>query len=126
MCIDVLKYEYISQLLADSGCMLLILKMIGLQEVADMVTAHTDVPYYSFFDYNINRTAAATSGHHDETNAKETAALYTNRRNMYWSINFLRILQMLSKHKPHRIMLLVQYKSAVRIADVKSNALPLG
>lgn len=105
VCIDVLKYEYISQLLADSGCILLILKMIGLQEVTDMVTAHTDVPCYSFLDYNINRAAIDTSD-------KETA-LYTNRRNMYWSINFLRILQMLTKHKPHRIMLLVQYKSAV-------------
>ncbi|KAL9549273.1 hypothetical protein PS6_006171 [Mucor atramentarius] len=101
----VLKYEYISQLLADSGCILLILKMIGLQEVTDMVTARTDVPYYSFLDYNINRAAIDTSD-------KETA-LYTNRRNMYWSINFLRILQMLTKHKPHRIMLLVQYKSAI-------------
>lgn len=93
--------------------MLLILKMIGLQEVSDMVTAHTDVPYYSFLDYNVNRTA--TTEHHEANEKKAAGSLYTNRRNMYWSINFLRILQMLSKHKPHRIMLLVQYKSAVSI-----------
>lgn len=90
--------------------MLLILKIIGLQEVTDMVNAHTDVPYYSFFDYNINRIATD----HYDNNEKE-ANLYTNRRNMYWSINYLRILQMLTKHKSHRIMLLVQYKSAVRV-----------
>ncbi|GAN01211.1 n1221-domain-containing protein [Mucor ambiguus] len=117
----VLKYEYISQLLADSGCMLLILKIIGLQEVTDMVTAHTDVPYYSFFDYNINRMA--TTDHH-EANEKEVA-LHTNRRNMYWSINFLRILQMLTKHKPHRIMLLVQYKSAAILKRLLKIAHPV-
>ncbi|KAI8640694.1 hypothetical protein BD408DRAFT_483929 [Parasitella parasitica] len=99
----VLKYEYISQLLADSGCMLLILKMIGLQEVTEMVSTRTDVPYYSFFDYNINRVVA---------DDKKEEGLYTNCRNMYCSINHLRILQMLTKHKSHRIMLLVQYKSA--------------
>ncbi|CEP13935.1 hypothetical protein [Parasitella parasitica] len=99
----VLKYEYISQLLADSGCMLLILKMIGLQEVTEMVSARTDVPYYCFFDYNINRAVIEN---------KKEENLYTNRRNMYCSINHLRILQMLTKHKSHRIMLLVQYKSA--------------
>ncbi|KAK4510798.1 uncharacterized protein ATC70_005232 [Mucor velutinosus] len=114
----VLKYEYISQLLADSSCMLLILKMIGLQEVTDMVTAHTDVPYYSFLDYNVNRTD------HPEANIKDTT-LYTNRRNMYWSINFLRILQMLTKHKPHRIMLLVQYKSAAILKKLLKIAHPV-
>ncbi|KAL9545466.1 hypothetical protein MBANPS3_007141 [Mucor bainieri] len=117
----VLKYEYISQLLADSGCMLLILKMIGLQEVTDMVTAHTDVPYYSFFDYNVNRTATTDHQHHCE---KETTQ-YTNRRNMYWSINFLRILQILTKHKPHRIMLLVQYKSAAILKRLLKIAHPV-
>jgi hypothetical protein len=38
---------------------------------------------------------------------------YTNKRNLFWSINLLRILQMLTKRKPHRILLLVQYKSSV-------------
>jgi hypothetical protein len=88
--------------------MLLILKIIGLQEVTDKVRARTDVPYYSFFDYNINRITIENND-----NNEKKANLYTNHRNMYWSINYLRILQMLTKHKSHRIMLLVQYKSAV-------------
>ena len=41
---------------------------------------------------------------------------YTNSRNMFWTINFLRILQMLTKRKTNRIMLLVQYKSSVIMA----------
>ncbi|KAI7873710.1 uncharacterized protein EV154DRAFT_527802 [Mucor mucedo] len=101
----VLKFEYLSQLLADSGCLLLILKMIGLQEITDLVKAHTDVPYYNFFDYNINREPETV------INTKKDDS-YTNHRNMFWTINYLRILLMLTKYKTHRIMLLVQYKSS--------------
>ena len=35
-------------------------------------------------------------------------------RNFFSSINFVRIMQKLSKHRSHRIWLLVQYKSSVR------------
>ncbi|GAA5798117.1 hypothetical protein HPULCUR_003517 [Helicostylum pulchrum] len=99
----VLKFEYISQLLVDSGCLLLILKIIGLQEITDLVKAQTDVPYYSFFDYNINR---------DPNSIESLPTSVTNRRNMFWAINYLRVLQMLTKHKIHRVMLLAQYKSS--------------
>lgn len=42
-CVDVLKFEYLSQLLVDSGCLLLILKILGLQEVTTLVSAQTDI-----------------------------------------------------------------------------------
>lgn len=79
--------------------------MIGLQEITELVKAHTDVPYYNFFDYNINRESDSIINKKDDS--------YTNHRNMFWTINYLRILLMLTKHKTHRIMLLVQYKSSV-------------
>lgn len=78
--------------------------MIGLQEVSELVRKQTDIPYYRFFDYNIHRTSLPETANNEEK---------TNWRNMYWSINLLRILQMLTKHKSHRTMLMVQYKSAV-------------
>lgn len=40
--IDVLKFEYLSQVLIDSGCMLLILKLLGLQEIALLASKKTD------------------------------------------------------------------------------------
>lgn len=40
--VDVLKFEYLSQILIDSGCMLLILKLLGLQEVALLASKKTD------------------------------------------------------------------------------------
>jgi hypothetical protein len=40
--LDTLKYEYLSQVLIDSGCMLLILKLLGLQEVALLASRKTD------------------------------------------------------------------------------------
>lgn len=41
--VDVLKFEYISQILVDSGCLLLILKILGLQEITTLVGVHTDL-----------------------------------------------------------------------------------
>ncbi|KAI7885634.1 N1221-domain-containing protein [Lichtheimia hyalospora FSU 10163] len=99
----VLKFEFISQLLVDSGCLLLILKILGLQEITNLVAAKTDVEGCSFSEKITGQTKNITSI--PEQN-------YTNTRNMFWSINFLRILQMLTKRKTHRIMLLVQYKSS--------------
>lgn len=43
---------------------------------------------------------------------EESSSLYTNERNMFWVINLLRVLQKLTKWKPQRIMLMVQYKSS--------------
>lgn len=37
-------------------------------------------------------------------------------RNFFTSINFVRIMQKLSKHRSHRIWLLVQYKSSVSVS----------
>lgn len=39
-------------------------------------------------------------------------------RNFFSSINFVKIMQKLSKHRSHRIWLLVQYKSSVNIIFV--------
>ncbi|KAL1928920.1 hypothetical protein VTP01DRAFT_1979 [Rhizomucor pusillus] len=111
----VLKFEYISQILVDSGCLLLILKILGLQEITTLVGVHTDLDSCSIFE---KRQLGTTRG----------SSTYTNSRNMFWSINFLRILQMLSKRKTHRIMLLVQYKSSAilkRILKVSHPVLEL-
>lgn len=41
-------------------------------------------------------------------------------RNFFTSINFVRIMQKLSKHRSHRIWLLVQYKSSVSFISTHS------
>lgn len=41
-----------------------------------------------------------------------------NRRNFFSVINFLHVLQKLTKRKAHRILLLVQYKSSVGICCI--------
>ncbi|KAI8384054.1 hypothetical protein BD560DRAFT_345958 [Blakeslea trispora] len=98
----ILKFEYLSQTLVDSGCMLLILKLLGLQEIAMLASKRTDDPNQSF-------TQFIAKGPHVEEDIKED---YTNKRNLVWSIHLLRILQMITKRKTHRILLLVQYKSS--------------
>lgn len=74
--------------------------------------AQTDIPYYSFLDYNINRDI-------DSIEPQTSTTTTTNRRNMFWAINYLRVLQMLTKHKTHRVMLLAQYKSSVITKYIK-------
>ena len=43
-------------------------------------------------------------------------------RNFFSTINFAKIMQKLSKHRSHRIRMLVQYKSSVRILRTSSAA----
>ncbi|ORZ17847.1 hypothetical protein BCR42DRAFT_412616 [Absidia repens] len=94
----VLKFEYISELLVDSGCILLILKIIGLQDVVSLVGNETDMDQFSLFKKPADMTAPPSE--------------YTNNRNMFWMINLLRVLQKLTKNKPNRVMVMVQYKSS--------------
>lgn len=103
----ILKFEYLAQNLIDSGCMLLILKLLGMQEIASLTSRKTDDDSQSFFGY----TQKVKPKDEEDGEDKE----YTNKRNLCWTINLLRILQMLSKRKTQRILLLVQYKSSVII-----------
>ncbi|ORY94876.1 hypothetical protein BCR43DRAFT_494735 [Syncephalastrum racemosum] len=105
----VLKFEYLSQLLVDSGCLLLILKILGLQEITSLVSAKTNIEHFGLFQEEKREAEDVKT---EEGEQKGEIELTTNHRNMFWAINFLRMLQMLTKCKTHRIMLLVQYKSS--------------
>jgi hypothetical protein len=58
-----------------------------------------------------------TDNSDDDDDDDDEEENYTNKRNLFWSINLLRVLQMLTKKKTHRILLLVQYKSSVNITN---------
>ena len=47
--IDVLKFENVSQLLVDSGCLLLILKILGLQDMAATLQEQSEGQEYRYF-----------------------------------------------------------------------------
>ena len=42
--VDVMKFHHLGQILLDTNCLLLILKMFGLQEVAHTVVSKADAP----------------------------------------------------------------------------------
>ncbi|ORX48207.1 hypothetical protein DM01DRAFT_1309695 [Hesseltinella vesiculosa] len=123
----VLKFEYLSQLLVDSGCMLLILKIFGLQEVSALATTKSNVDGFGILD-QIRKLSQVTNGTPPPPKlpASDAPSItdYVNHRNMFWIINLLRTLQLLTKHKTHRIMLLVQYKSAAILKRVHKIAHP--
>ncbi|KAI8330599.1 hypothetical protein BC941DRAFT_475464 [Chlamydoabsidia padenii] len=86
----VLKFEYVCQVLVDSGAILLLLKLFGLQDMASLAGCPSEMEDSSLYPV---------------TNYP------TNRRNMFWMINLMRVLQKLTKGKSNRVMILVQYKS---------------
>ncbi|SCV68896.1 BQ2448_1017 [Microbotryum intermedium] len=190
----VMKFHYLSQLLVDSNCLLLILKMFGLQEVSTSVKTKNDRADQNFFKFChdlVNppepsdpltfggrpRSSSVDSSHSDSSSkgaggAKKpptdlvdrpsaatnkanpittTASHLTNYntknhhngatdddqveyitdyswRNFFSVINFVHILQKLTKRKTHRVLLLVQYKSSAilkRILKVSHPTLQL-
>ncbi|KAK4058163.1 Factor arrest protein 11 [Microbotryomycetes sp. JL221] len=188
----VMKFHYLSQLLVDSNCLLLILKMFGLQEVSTSVKTKHDRPEMNFFKYchthvnpsSLNETRPedvmfeshsqySTSPNRQLVTEQTTSGLGIegaqtlspppqqqqqtrpigtsvanivngvgsgadedqvelvtdfNWRNFFSIINFIHILQKLTKKKIHRILLLVQYKSSAilkRILKVSHPTLQL-
>ncbi|KAK4703245.1 hypothetical protein P7C70_g2979, partial [Phenoliferia sp. Uapishka_3] len=145
----VMKFHYLSQLLVDSNCLLLILKMFGLQEVSTSVKTKNDRADYSFFKFchdKINPSSeleprpedamlvakpagAHPAGQNDGTDDDEVELITDfSWRNFFAVINFVHILQKLTKRKTHRVLLLVQYKSSAilkRILKVSHPTLQL-
>lgn len=53
---DILKFHLLTQLLFDSNCLLLLLKMFGLTDISQVITAHNEVEslkYVAFSKINI-------------------------------------------------------------------------
>ncbi|KAI0774182.1 N1221-domain-containing protein [Fomes fomentarius] len=147
----VMKFHHLGQLLLDTNCLLLILKIFGLQEVSTAVVSKADAPEHNFFRYCQTRFArrSESSGPGDEHMQRasrqtivrttilpngqkhdEEVDLLTefSWRNFFSTINFAKIMQKLSKHRSHRIRMLVQYKSSAvlkRILKVQHPMLQL-
>ncbi|KAF9940111.1 Factor arrest protein 11 [Mortierella alpina] len=119
----ILAFNYVCQLLVDSNCLLLLLKIFGNAENPGNIHTKNEVEDYNFF-----RTCGLlrqSRSERDPTRAYQDLlknavadlgdpipANYVCRRNMFAIINLLRVLQKLTKNKIHRVLLLVQYKSS--------------
>ncbi|KAH7916133.1 hypothetical protein BJ138DRAFT_688321 [Hygrophoropsis aurantiaca] len=134
----VMKFHHLGQLLLDTNCLLLILKMFGLQEVSASVVSKADSPDHNFFRYcQIHHAKIAPRMHDVHPRAPIHIVLQTKNlpngqkheeevemltefswRNFFSTINFARIMQKLSKSRSHRIWMLVQYKSSAVLKRV--------
>ncbi|KAK7695945.1 hypothetical protein QCA50_000584 [Cerrena zonata] len=145
-----MKFHHLGQILLDTNCLLLILKMLGLQEISQTVVSKADSPDNNFFQYcyrhfsqhpqhnpledhmqkgrrqTVIRTTVRPNGEqHDEEVDLLTEFSW---RNFFSTINCAKIMQKLSKHRSHRIRMLVQYKSSAvlkRILKVQHPMLQL-
>ncbi|KAF5388442.1 hypothetical protein D9615_000144 [Tricholomella constricta] len=136
----VMKFHHLGQHLLDTNCLLLILKMFGLQEVSASVVSKADSPENNFFRYclinfsrnpqpvrpedNMPRPARHTvvktimlpNGEKHEEEVEQVTEY--SWRNFFSTINFAKIMQKLSKGRSHRIWMLVQYKSSAVLKRV--------
>ncbi|KAG6911746.1 hypothetical protein DXG01_007996 [Tephrocybe rancida] len=136
----VMKFHHLGQHLLDSNCLLLILKIFGLQEVATSVVSKADSPEHNFFRYcllnfsknpqpvrpednfprparhTVIRTTTLPNGEKHEEEIEQVTEY--SWRNFFTAINFAKIMQKLSKGRSHRIWMLVQYKSSAILKRV--------
>lgn len=132
----IMKFNFLSQLLVDSNCLLLILKMFGLTEINNQVKVVNEIPNFNFFRFcELNCGQEPRKPKPEDTvmakqpfeglpsppmglthlNSTIEDVEFMDRysfRNFFAGLNFTRILQKLTKRKIHRILLLVQYKSS--------------
>ncbi|KAF8895564.1 hypothetical protein BD779DRAFT_1609072 [Infundibulicybe gibba] len=136
----VMKFHHLGQLLLDTNCLLLILKMFGLQEVSASVISKADSAENNFFRYclinfaknpqatrpedqmlrpprqTVVKTTILPNGEKHEEEIEQLTEY--SWRNFFSTINFAKIMQKLSKGRSHRIWMLVQYKSSAVLKRV--------
>ncbi|KAI5125053.1 hypothetical protein M0805_007476 [Coniferiporia weirii] len=140
-----MKFHYLGQLLLESNCLLLILKMFTLQEVSNTVISKADSPENNFFRYCLRYSKNPQAQRPEDSmlgpprQSSSRSALYKgvkgddefdlitefSWRNFFSAINFVRIMQKLSKHRSHRICLLVQYKSSAVLKRITKVSHPM-
>lgn len=101
------QFEYISQQLMFANCIPLVIKFIT-QDIVDFVLAKNSIGVLDF--------PACVIGEHPELTWDSLRLLSETQtyswRNMFSSINLLRLLNKLTKWKSCRVMMLVLFKSA--------------
>ncbi|KAF5363950.1 hypothetical protein D9756_000807 [Leucocoprinus leucothites] len=134
-----MKFHHVGHHLLDTNCLLLILKMFGLQEISQLVVSKADSPENNFFHFCMNYSKNPQP-HHPEDISQRNLRQATTRtvtlpngekheeeieyiheyswRNFFATINYAKIMQKLSKGRPHRIWMLVHYKSSAVLKRV--------
>ncbi|CAK9786148.1 N1221-domain-containing protein [Cutaneotrichosporon oleaginosum] len=127
----ILKFHHLTSLLLDSNCLVLVLKIFNLQETSQMVQSQNEVPGRAFFRYLHSRgpdadrlVDEALDARKAANNAEELEGVVGENgeevevvhdyswRNFFAAINLVKILQKITKHRTHRILLMCQYKSS--------------
>ncbi|THH20159.1 hypothetical protein EW146_g1163 [Bondarzewia mesenterica] len=145
----VMKFHNLGQHMLDTNCLLLMMKTFGMQDVSLAVVSKADSPENNFFRYCLNfsknrqsvrmedemlspprRTVTRTTVLPNGMKSEEDVDMLTefSWRNFFSTINLAKVMQKLSKHRSHRIRMLVQYKSATvlkRILKIQHTMLQL-
>ncbi|KAI8147357.1 hypothetical protein BJV82DRAFT_595200 [Fennellomyces sp. T-0311] len=135
----VMKFEYLSQLLVDSGYLMLSTRAFMIDDLKTIYHVRTDGESYSFFaqlphmDFSVDgaflSSACSTSSSLSlsyswdppTSPSIESVGTLINERNRSWVLETLNILQMLTKGKSVRSKLLAQYKAWIPLKRIAKN-----
>ncbi|TFY81816.1 hypothetical protein EWM64_g2205 [Hericium alpestre] len=132
----VMKFHHLGQLLLDTNCLLLVMK-IEYPVSATPINADILPSFFRFCLLNFSknpqsirvednmlsaprRTVTRTTVLPNGMKSEEDIDMLTefSWRNFFSTINFAKVMQKLSKHRSHRIRMLVQYKSTAVLKRV--------
>lgn len=111
---NVMQYEYMAQILVDANGILLILKTLNQDSIALLIK---DNEFEKEQDYFSPTEALVQKSPFDASQGQKDNSMGCTR-NFVFIVTMLRTLQLLTKHKPHRIQVLIQYKAANVIKKV--------
>ncbi|ODO08260.1 hypothetical protein I350_03850 [Cryptococcus amylolentus CBS 6273] len=121
----ILKFHLLTQMLFDSNCVLLLLKMFGLTEITPVITARNEIEELNFFNYCYLNHSRNPPTNHDPAELRHDRRPSPNDptpegaefssdyswRNFFSTINFLKVMQKVTKHRSHRTFVMSSYKS---------------
>lgn len=122
----IMKFQHLALLLIDSNALLLLLKLLGFADLPTLVAHRNDKDELDLFNYCETHFALGGGGGSPRAPTGPSAAVVRTApsgedvemmtdyswRNFYYVLNFVRILHQLTKQRPARITLLVQYKAS--------------
>ncbi|EMR10447.1 hypothetical protein PNEG_01161 [Pneumocystis murina B123] len=128
----VLKFEFLSQLILDSGYIDIFNKLCSLYDPVESISHISEIPYLSYFNTcnmqsrNSNKYSEIISDFSKDIKAndlenKETdnnIIIQFSRRNLFSLVNHLRILQKITKKKTYRNLVLIQKKTWTHLQKI--------
>ncbi|KTW28530.1 hypothetical protein T552_01790 [Pneumocystis carinii B80] len=128
----VLKFEFLSQLILDSGYIDIFNKLCSIYDLVDSISHISEIPYLSYFNtcnmqsmnsnkcseiiYDFSKDNKVNNSENKETD--NNIITQFSWRNLFSLVNHLRIIQKITKKKTYRNLMLIQKKTWIHLQKI--------